>query len=86
MTIKEQAIADYRRLAAELQNCGCDCADLNVGDTVVLRDGSSQTIRMVKWGEATGKHAFYRWSSTFPYEIEHAAMDSRYEIVDVILA
>lgn len=78
MTIKEQAIADYRRLVAELQNCGCDCADLNVVDV--------QTITMVKWGEATGKQAFYRWSSTFPYEIEHAAMDSRYEIVDVIVA
>ena len=86
LSIKEQAITDYRRLTAELQNCGCDCADLNVGDTVVLRDGSSQTITTVKWGEATGKQAFYRWRSNFPYEIDHAAMDSRYEIVDVILA
>jgi len=84
MTNTAKAIDDFKRLKSELEKCAQTQPHLNVGDTVVLRDGSSQTITAVKWEEATGKEDFYRWSSTFPYEIEHAAMGSLYEILDVI--
>ncbi len=84
MSNTSDEIAKLKRLRNEIENCGQNCPYLHVGDTVVLRDGSYQLITSVKWGEATGLNAFYRWSQEFPYNIEHNAMDFGHEIVDVI--
>lgn len=83
MTATQQAIEEFKRLTIQLNNLGSKIKSLQVGDVVVLRDNSRQTITKVQWGEATGDNSFFRWSSTFPFEIDHAAMDLAHEIVDV---
>jgi hypothetical protein len=77
-------IKAYKELLNNLKEKKESAKVLEVGCEVILTNGEKQIITKTEYGEAQGSNAFYRWSTFFPYEIEHAAMyGSNLEIVDV---
>lgn len=80
----EEQIKAYKETLLELERQKGSARPLEVGCEVTLANGTKQLISEVKYDEAYGDSAFYRWDSFFPYEIEHAAMYGyNLEIVDV---
>lgn len=82
MDIK-QSIAEFQTLQSRLKDLRANHAMLKVGDVVILKNGTQQTISKTNFDEVQGDNAFFRWNAFFPFEIEHAAMDDGMQIVDV---
>lgn len=79
----QETISEYKKLKSHLKALASSQPMLNVGDIVILKNGKEQTITKCNFDEVQGDNAFFRWNAFFPYEIEHAAMDSIHEIVDI---